>query len=295
MKTIVLILLSLSAVITKAQPFNVEVSQEGSSPQLLGKINKEALLSAPYKEWFNKGFEEYEPSEAVISKLKTALSEYTITLFLGTWCGDSKREVPKFYKILDEANFPLQRLTTIGVDRERATYKQSPGGEEEGLNIHRVPTFIFYKDGKEANRIVEFPVTTLEQDILNILQGNGYIPSYNAVKIVNDALVEMGSEKFQKKAYKLIPKLEKEAKKASELNTYANVLFFSERQDEAIVVAQLNTRLFPNEAFVFESLANKLYQRDQFSEALKNYEIALKLDPKNEKVDETIKTLRSKV
>ena len=37
---------------------------------------------------------------------------------------------------------------------------------------------IFFKDNKELNRIVEFPIQTLEQDMLEILKGNPYKNAY---------------------------------------------------------------------------------------------------------------------
>ncbi len=56
-------------------------------------------------------------------------------------------------------------MTFIGVDNA----KLSPVGEYAGLGIERVPTFIFYKNNIEAGRIIENPVTSLEQDMVNIL------------------------------------------------------------------------------------------------------------------------------
>jgi tetratricopeptide (TPR) repeat protein len=183
----------------------------------------------------------------------------------------------------------------VGVSGERDEYKQSPGGEEEGLNIHRVPTFIFYKDGIEVNRIVEQPVATLEHDMYMILQNENYIPNYNSVAIVNAALEKMGLVKFQRKAKKLLPELKKEAKSLSELNTYSSVLFFSDQKEEALIVAKLNTLLFPNEAYTYENLANKLYQTNSLEEALKNYEISLTLDPTNERLKKSISTIKEQI
>jgi len=61
--------------------------------------------------------------------------------------------------------FPPDRVTYIGVDDS----KLSPVAEYPGLDIQRVPTFIIYKNNVEAGRIIENPLTSLEQDILNIL------------------------------------------------------------------------------------------------------------------------------
>ena len=44
--------------------------------------------------------------------------------------------------------------------------------ETEGLNIEKVPTFIFYKNGIEIGRIIESPEKSIEKDFLKILNGN---------------------------------------------------------------------------------------------------------------------------
>lgn len=293
MKNLRFLLFSLSTFIATAQPFNQEITKDDTST-LLGKINKDILLEGTYKEWFETNYNEYQPSKEYLSVLKNKLPTYTITAFFGTWCGDSREELPRFYKVLDEVQFPLVRLTTVAVSGERDYYKQSPGGEEEGLTIHRVPTFIFYKDGKEVNRIVEHPVNTFEADIAKILQQENYIPNYQAVTTVSFALTEMGLQKFQKKSKKLLPKLKKEAKSLSELNTYSNVLFYSEQKEEAIAVAKLNTLLYPEEAYPYENLGNKLYQTNKLTEAQTQYEKSLALEPKNKRVQKALALLNNK-
>ena len=56
--------------------------------------------------------------------------------------------------------------------------KRTPDNLQKGFNIKRVPTFIFYKKGKEIGRYVEFPRTSLEKDILTIVSGKPYKHSY---------------------------------------------------------------------------------------------------------------------
>ena len=58
-------------------------------------------------------------------------------------------------------------------------YKQSPNPEAKGLNIHRVPTFIFYKDAKEIGRFVERVRESLEKDMLKIVSGQEYKHFYD--------------------------------------------------------------------------------------------------------------------
>ncbi len=63
----------------------------------------------------------------------------------------------------------------IGVSED----KVSPDGSAKKAGITNVPTFVFSKNGEEINRIVEFPIISLEQDLLDILQGNGYKHAYD--------------------------------------------------------------------------------------------------------------------
>lgn len=141
---------------------------------LLGKISVSDLKATPYADWFIDGYEIYDVKGTKMEDLKTLLDGVNIKLFMGTWCPDSQREVPHFYKILDALEFPSQNSELVAVNRK----KKTPDQLEEGLNILRVPTFIFYKDGKELGRIVEYPIISLEADMLKILSGKEYEHAY---------------------------------------------------------------------------------------------------------------------
>ncbi len=141
---------------------------------LLGKANRKGFQMDAFKSWFNTGYENYKVDSETLEKLKPLLKDATITVFMGTWCEDSQRETPHFYKILDEANFDESKLTLITVSDEKTT----PQGFEDGKNITNVPTLIFYKNGKELSRIVEYPIESLEKDMLAILSGKEYKHAY---------------------------------------------------------------------------------------------------------------------
>ena len=136
---------------------------------LLGYINLIQFSGPPHSEWFMKGLNDYQPLPEVITRLANInKDEISIKVVLGTWCPDSRREVPRFMKIIDLLQFPQERMIFIGVDNT----KMAPVGGYDTLGIERVPTFIFMKNKVEAGRIIENPVTSLEQDMLNILTGN---------------------------------------------------------------------------------------------------------------------------
>jgi len=100
-----------------------------------------------------------------IELIRTAGGGVETKVFLGTWCPDSHREVPRFLRVIDLAGSSLGPVTLYGLDRGM----KSPAGEEVPYAIERVPTFIFLKHGKEIGRIVETPRTSIEGDMLTIL------------------------------------------------------------------------------------------------------------------------------
>jgi thiol-disulfide isomerase/thioredoxin len=144
------------------------------SVMLLGKANRKGFQMDAFKGWFNTGYSDYQVDSESLDQLKPLLKDVTITVFMGTWCEDSQRETPHFYKILDAANFDESKLTLITVSDEKTT----PQGFEEGKNITNVPTIIMYKEGKELGRIVEYPIESLEKDMIAILSGKEYKHAY---------------------------------------------------------------------------------------------------------------------
>lgn len=141
---------------------------------LIGKAKKTDLYQEPFNEWFESGYSHYQPEEEIIMQLKQIPFDYSITIFMGTWCEDSQNQVPKFYKILNEINFPSDKITLITMSRDKTT----PELFEKNLNITNVPTFLFFKNKKEMNRIVESPIENLEVDILSILSSKTYKHTY---------------------------------------------------------------------------------------------------------------------
>jgi thiol-disulfide isomerase/thioredoxin len=152
-----------------AETFRHYIDYSEPSTWLLGYFSRARLLQPPYSEWYNKEYDHYQPDMIVMETLTEIDKErLDIMVVMGTWCPDSRREVPRFMKIIDQWNFPSDKLTFIGVDNS----KQSPIGGFDTLDIERVPTFIILKNKIEAGRIIENPETSLEQDMVNILNRN---------------------------------------------------------------------------------------------------------------------------
>jgi thiol-disulfide isomerase/thioredoxin len=135
---------------------------------ILGDFSRARLLDPPHSAWYLEGYANYVPDKAVMDELKQIdITGYSITIVLGTWCPDSRREVPGFMKIADLWGFPEEKIRFLGVDIN----KIAPLADFSALGIGRVPTFIFYLNNSEIGRIIEVPVTSLEQDTRDILKG----------------------------------------------------------------------------------------------------------------------------
>ena len=145
--------------------YKTVIDSESGKPMLIGTCTRNVFSDTSFSWWFNSGYQMYEPDSLTINELKPALDNIDITLILGTWCSDSREQVPHFFKIIDETGFPENRINMICVDRD----KKSTSGEVDSLNIKLVPTFIFYKDGKEMGRIEESPNDTIEKDMYVII------------------------------------------------------------------------------------------------------------------------------
>ena len=142
------------------------VDPKTNEKMLIGYCNLKGLQKGMYGAYFNSQFDIYNPNESVIKKLSDKIDDYEITVVLATWCIDSKREVPRLYKVLTDAGYNEKRVKVIAVDRN----KEAVVVDIADLDIQRVPTIIVYKDDVEAGRIIEMPKRSIESDLWKIIK-----------------------------------------------------------------------------------------------------------------------------
>lgn len=135
----------------------------GPERMLAGKTTQGSLMR-DYPAFWN-GYRDYTPRKDVVERIASAKGNYDILVFFGTWCKDSVSEVPKILRILDTAGNKGLRLALYGVDRS----KKDGLGMSEKFHVRRVPTTIVLRDGVELGRIVEYPATSNEEELLKIL------------------------------------------------------------------------------------------------------------------------------
>ncbi len=141
-------------------------SEKTKQDILLGPVNRSGFQIEPFREWFETNYSNYEMDEQTIDQIPSnAWEKIEITVVLATWCPDTRREIPRLLKILDYAEVPDEQIRLISVNRD----KKVPSMDLEHLDIQRVPTMIFFRNGEEIGRIIESPEQTLEQDIVHIM------------------------------------------------------------------------------------------------------------------------------
>jgi tetratricopeptide (TPR) repeat protein len=292
---IILIIFLLSACGTTRDAINTPIANQktkdaGGADMLLGHCSGSCLHEWPYKEWFEKNYAGYAVDTASLYPLKAFLADKTIVVFMGTWCGDSRREVPALMKILDHCNISGERLQLIMLDYQDGAYKQSPGHEEKDKQIFRVPCIIVMSGKKEAGRIVESPRKTLEKDLLDINAGN-YQPNYAAGKWFFEKLEKSPIKRLYRDSSAIIKKIKPQLKNSAELNSIGHVLTDRGDKGKAIFTFLINTDMYPSSITAYNGLANAYIQNNEKEKARIVVEKATRIDANNEETKRLSKLL----
>lgn len=232
----------------QSQPttLNKEVKDDRGNLNLLGVCTRERLQQAPFDSWFVKEYTSYTVDTLTAGQLQGKLAGRTLRIFMGTWCGDSQMQVPRIFKILDYCGVKPSSIQLIMVSDADSSYKQSPGHEEKGLNIFRVPDLLVLDHGRESGRIVESPVQSLEKDLLAITSGQPYTPKYTGAAF----LIRLFGERNKKDIENDLPAIAGQIKpllqSPGELKSYAHVMNAAGEKEKAGIALRLNSLIFPS-------------------------------------------------
>lgn len=162
------VLASILSLATSCATAPVKQAQPEEKPVIVGETTRAAIEAAP--EWMSAEAEA-QPDPEACKALAAVPPGAEVTVFLGTWCGDSLREVPRFWKAIDLAGTDVPfSIHYIGVDRQ----KKEPSAPVTNNDIRYVPTFIVYREGREVGRIVEESPHGIEKDLLALLTGQAH-------------------------------------------------------------------------------------------------------------------------
>jgi len=144
-----------------------EISRDANGNKILkGFITKQELATDSSFTWFAQNQQGYTPDQNALQLLKANRDSVNILAFGGTWCGDTKYILPKFFVLADAAGLSQEHITLLGVDHDKKTIQHL----SEAFGITNVPTIIVMKNGKEVGRVVEYGHTGLfDKDLADIL------------------------------------------------------------------------------------------------------------------------------
>jgi len=141
-------------------------TEEDEPPVLVGPVTRDEVEMA-VPDWVQAEIEAEVDTDAALT-LANVDPGAEVTVYLGTWCGDSKRELSHLWRGLDEAgglvNFELRY---VAVDRDKAEPAELIAGSDLGY----VPTFIVRRGGEEVGRIVEEAPAGIVHDLTALLTG----------------------------------------------------------------------------------------------------------------------------
>ena len=140
--------------------------QKSGHDMMIGYCTFQGISDSAFNSSFRTEYNSYIPDPVIIDQIHPLMDAISITIVSGTWCSDSREQVPRFMKILDLIEPVIPEPVLICVDRD----KKAADVPLEELKILKVPTFIIYHDKSEIGRIIETPRTTLEEDFLMILR-----------------------------------------------------------------------------------------------------------------------------
>jgi thiol-disulfide isomerase/thioredoxin len=158
-----------------SKPMEVKnlIGEEGETV-VLGYMNRANLNTEEFMSWFKLEYDRLQIPEQWAEEHAPLVKNLEFKLFLGTWCGDTQRELGGMFKLLDALGVSEDQLEMYAISEA----KDSPLGYEKEYEILNIPTLIFFEDGKENNRIVEFPVESMIEDFSKILKKEPYEDAY---------------------------------------------------------------------------------------------------------------------
>ncbi len=278
-------------IIPSATPVTNQLTTDSKGiPMLLGHCTPATMQQKPFSKWYDSAFNAYQPSLEQVLVLKEKLSNTEVEIFLGTWCGDSKREVPRLLKTLISSGVDTSNIHLIMVHHEGAAYKQSPQHEEKGKNIFRVPTAIIYQNKKEIGRVIELPVESWEKDLVKLATKQPYTPNYNAG---NQYMANIKSKKMNEATLeKLVERYKTSFNNSGQLNAIGYLFLYQKQTAKALQTLRLNTLLFSNDSNTWDSLAEAYASVGNKPKAIELYKKVLEMQPGNTNATEQIKKLR---
>lgn len=135
-------------------------------PYLIGYYNNSQDYIQACTTWRTTVKENFKPNPVYMDSISMITDSVDCEIYTNTNCLQSKVWLPRFFKI--QKDLPIKNMFIAAVDSSKKDEK----GILKQKNITKIPSFLFYRDGKEIGRIEEKPQKpkNLEINIYRIIK-----------------------------------------------------------------------------------------------------------------------------
>lgn len=129
------------------------------------EVSRDEILA---NEFWKIEYDHFVPNRHILASIDDRIKgELNIDVYFAFWCEDSLNHVPAFIRLIELLSTrSLIKVRYFDVGARKA--RETPYYVEKE-KIEKIPTFIFFREGKEIGRIVENPAQSIGEDILLIV------------------------------------------------------------------------------------------------------------------------------
>lgn len=125
-----------------------------------GEISATELLSRYPK--FAASYNSYEIGAEELKKFNQ-LDGFDLVVFLGLWCHDSEREVPRLLKLIKESNTLFKSTQLIAINPQKIMSEKY----SSKFDVTNTPTIFVLRNNHVIAKIIEKPEVSLTDDLIN--------------------------------------------------------------------------------------------------------------------------------
>src|SRR5688572_14831001 len=119
MKKLYFLITSMLVLAAASAQTQYEVIKEGDTKILKGIISKDLISKDSSFTWYKQNQQGFTANSQAVASLKAKGSDIEFIVFGGTWCDDTRVLLPKYFSWLEASGFPQEKVTLIGVDRNK--------------------------------------------------------------------------------------------------------------------------------------------------------------------------------
>ena len=88
-------------------------------PLILGYCPASIIIDSLLKDTWTNEYDNYQTDFETLDSLEGKLEDITIKIVFRSTCSDSREQLPRLFKILNELNYNVNSITLIGVNRQK--------------------------------------------------------------------------------------------------------------------------------------------------------------------------------